>query len=43
MKALLARIRARIIEVKMLHVSLGSNLWHPMDVWFVLSGKVPKC
>ena len=29
----------RIKSVRMLHIGLGSNLWHPIDIWFVLTGR----
>lgn len=39
---MIKRVKDRIAEVKMLHVSLGSNLWHPIDVLFVFTGIVWK-
>ena len=34
------RVQDRIKEVRMLHVGLGSNFWHPYDVWFVITGRM---
>lgn len=39
---MIKEIKARYAEVKMLHVGLGSNFWHPLDVLFVLTGWVLK-
>lgn len=33
-------MKQRYQQVKMLHVSLGSHLWHLVDVWYVLTGRV---
>ena len=37
---MLKRMKARYIEVKMLHISLNNHLWLPMDLWYVLTGKL---
>ena len=33
-------MRLRYKQVKMLHISLGSHVWHLMDIWYVLTGRV---
>lgn len=38
----LKHFRDRVVEVKMLHIGLGSNLWYPMDVVYVVTGWVWK-
>lgn len=35
-----ARFNRRITEVQMMHVCLGSSVWHWRDIWYVISGKV---
>lgn len=32
--------RARVVEIRLLHVGLNSRIWHPRDVWYVLTGRV---
>ena len=39
---MIERIKQRIKEMRMLHVSLGSNFWHAEDIIFVLTGWVWK-
>ena len=34
------RLKTRYVEVLMLHTSLGSGVWHLVDVVYVLTGKV---
>jgi hypothetical protein len=36
------RFKARYSELSMLHVGLGSNFWHPLDIIFVVTGWVWK-
>ena len=33
-------MRLRYSQIKMLHVSLGSHMWHWRDVWYLLTGRV---
>jgi hypothetical protein len=33
-------MRDRYKQVVMLHIALGSRVWHPLDIWFVLTGRV---
>jgi hypothetical protein len=37
---MLQRMKTRIVEVRMLHVGLGSNFWHWRDILYVLTGYV---
>ena len=37
---MLKRMRIRYIEVKMLHISLNNHLWHWIDLWYVLTGRI---
>jgi hypothetical protein len=36
----LKRMKARKVEVEMLHIGLGSNWWYLTDIFYVLTGKV---
>ncbi len=33
-------VRHRILNVRMLHIGLGSDLWHLIDIWYVITGRV---
>jgi hypothetical protein len=33
-------MKLRMVQVKMLHIGLGSNFGHWRDIWFVLTGRV---
>ena len=37
---MLKNLRNRYILVKMLHTSLGSGVWHFVDIWYLLTGRV---
>ena len=32
-------MKNRVLQVRMLHISLGSDFWHWRDIWFVLTGR----
>lgn len=40
MKTWIKNMRNRKAEIKMLHVSLGFHLWLPMDVWYLITGRM---
>lgn len=33
-------MKYRLVQIRMLHVGLNSNLWHWRDVLYLLTGKV---
>lgn len=37
---MLNRLKARYVQVKMLHIGLGSGVWHLVDIWYLLTGRV---
>lgn len=34
-----SKVSTRYKEVKMLHIGLNSGFWHPLDIWFVITGR----
>lgn len=32
-------LRSRLVEIRMLHVGLGSQFWHWRDVLYLLTGR----
>ena len=37
---MLKRLKARYVEVKMLHIGPGSGVWHLIDIVYVLTGRI---
>jgi hypothetical protein len=32
-------MKARLAEIRMLHIALNSNFWHWRDMWYLLTGR----